>query len=146
MAITETVEINRPPQDVFAYLDDLARHGEWQEQIVDVHVETEGPVRVGTRAKETRRVPGGPRTFTYEITEHDPPNRAAFQVLDGPVRASGTITLEPLDGGARTRYSIELNLDGHGFGKLIAPLARKDARKQLPKDMRRLKERLESGA
>ena len=51
MAITETIEINRPPQDVFAYLDDLARHREWQEQIVEVEVDTEGPVGVGTRAK-----------------------------------------------------------------------------------------------
>ena len=28
--ITESVEISRSPEDVFAYLDDLARHGEWQ--------------------------------------------------------------------------------------------------------------------
>jgi len=146
MAITETVDIDRPPQDVFAYLDELTRAGEWQEQVVDVQVETEGPVRVGTRAKETRKVPGGPRTYTYEVTEHDPPNRAAFRVLDGPIRASGTITLEPLDDGSRTRYSIELDLVGHGFGKLIAPLARRDARKQLPKDVQQLKQRVEAGA
>src|SRR5207302_1599523 len=33
-AITESVEIARRPEDVFAYLDQLGRHGEWQEQIV----------------------------------------------------------------------------------------------------------------
>ena len=146
MPITETIEIARPPEEVFAYLDDLSRHGEWQEQIVDVAVETEGPTRVGTRATETRRVPGGPRTFTYEITEHDPPNRAAFRVLDGSVRPYGTVTLTPLGGGTRTRYTLEMDFEGHGLGKLLAPLARRDARKQVPKDMQRLKERVEAGA
>jgi hypothetical protein len=53
-AITHTIEIARRPEDVFAYLDDLARHGEWQDQIVSVRVETDGPTRVGTRATERR--------------------------------------------------------------------------------------------
>jgi hypothetical protein len=43
--------------------------------------------------------------------------------------------------------TIELDLQGHGlFGKLIAPLARRDARRQVPQDQARLKQRLESGA
>jgi uncharacterized membrane protein len=46
MAITHSIEINRRPEDVFAYLDDLARHGEWQDQIVSVRVDTEEPTRV----------------------------------------------------------------------------------------------------
>ena len=144
--IVDTVEIARSPQEVFAYLSDLARHGEWQEQIVDVHVETEGPIRVGSRAVETRRVPGGPRKFTYEMTEVDPPRKAAFRVLNGPVRPYGTVTLEPLAEGVRSRVTLELDFEGHGIGKLLAPLARRDARKQVPKDQARLKERLESGA
>ena len=48
--IVETVEIARSPQDVFAYLDQLDRHGEWQGDIVGVKLETEGATRVGTRA------------------------------------------------------------------------------------------------
>src|SRR5205823_5742702 len=52
--IVDTVEIAKSPPEVFAYLGDLSRHGEWQEQLVDVEVETEGRTRVGTRAVETR--------------------------------------------------------------------------------------------
>jgi uncharacterized membrane protein len=145
-AITDTVEIAKSPQEVFAYLDDLARHGEWQSQIESVEVLTEGPTRVGTRAVDTRRTPGGRQRVTYEITEHDPPRKASFRGLDGPIRPRGTVTVEPLEGGARSRVTLELDLEGHGFGKLIAPLVRLDARRQVPKDQARLKERLESGA
>ena len=145
--IVETVEIAKSPQEVFAYLDDLRRHGEWQTQIESVEVLTEWPTRVGSRAVDTRRVPGGRRKITYEITEHDPPRRAAFRGLDGPIRPEGSITVEPLDDGRRSRVTLELDLIGHGLmGKLVAPLARRDARKRVPEDQARLKERLESGA
>jgi uncharacterized membrane protein len=144
-AIVETVEIAKSPQEVFAYLDALTRHGEWQTQIENVELLTEGPTRVGTRAVDTRRVPGGRQKITYEITEHDPPRRAAFRGLDGPVRPVGSVTVEGLDDGRRSR--VTLDLVGHGLmGMLVAPLARRDARKRVPDDQARLKERLESGA
>ena len=94
--ISESIEINRRPEEVFAYLDDVKRHGEWQEQIVAVEPQDDEPLRVGSRVKETRRVPGGNRTMTYEVTEHNPPRQSSFRVLDGPVRADGTIGMEPI--------------------------------------------------
>jgi hypothetical protein len=58
----------------------------------------------------------------------------------------GTVIVEPLDDGSRSRVRIDFDLRGHGFGKLIAPLARRTARQQIPKDQEQLKARLESGA
>jgi len=144
--IVSTVEIARTPEDVFAYLDQLERHGEWQEGIQQAELLTEGPTRVGSRAAETRKVPGGPRRFTYEMTEHDSPRRASFKGLDGPVRPVGTVTVDPLDGGARSRVTLQLEFETHGLGKIFGAFARRDAAKQVPKDQARLKELLESGA
>ena len=109
--IIDSVEIAKSPQEVFAYLDDLKRHGEWQGQIV----------------------------------EHDPPRKVSFRGIDGPVRPVGTVTVEPLDDGARSRVTLELDFEGHGVGKLLAPLARRDASQRVPEDQARLKERLEGG-
>jgi len=142
--IVESVEIDRAPEEVFAYLDQVERHGEWQGQIVSVELETEGPTRVGTRVRETRRVPGGPREMTYEVSQHEPPRKSSFRGLDGPVRAVGTVTVEPVGEGSRSRVTLELDLQGHGIGKLVAPLARRAAAKQVPKDQARLKQMLES--
>jgi uncharacterized protein YndB with AHSA1/START domain len=146
-AITDTVEIARRPEDVFAYIDDLERHGEWQEEIVSVRVEGGGPTKVGTRAIERRKVPGREQTVTYEITEHDPPRTFAFHGTDGPIRPVGKGTIEPLDGGARSRFTIEFDFEAPGIGgKLLRPIALAQARKAIPKGQQRLKERLESGA
>ncbi len=144
--IIDTIEIDRAPEEVFAYLDQLERHGEWQDAIVNTTVQTEGPTRVGSRATDTRRIPGGQREFTYEITEHDPPRRTSFRGQDGPVRPVGTVTVEPAKDGSSSRVTLEFDLKGHGFGKVLAPLARRDARKRIPRDQARLKERLEAGA
>ena len=143
--IVESVEIARRPEEVFAYLDQLERHGEWQEEVVSSKLETEGPTRVGSRATDTRKMPGGPRDISYEIVEHDPPRKTSFRGLEGPVRAVGTVTIEPLEEGSRSRVKLEFDLEGHGIGKLLAPLARRQARKQIPSDQLQLKERLESG-
>jgi hypothetical protein len=58
----------------------------------------------------------------------------------------GTVTVEPVDDGSRSRVSIEFDLRGHGIGLLLAPLARRQAAKQIPQDQARFKQRLESGA
>jgi hypothetical protein len=142
--IVESIEINRKPEDVFAYLDEVERHGEWQKDIVGVQRQTEGPTRVGTHVKETRKVPGGNRSMTYEITEHDPPRKSAFRVLDGPIRAVGAISVDPLDDGSRSRVTISLDFHGQGLGgKLLLPVAKSQARKQVPDAQARMKELLE---
>ena len=145
-AIKETIEISRRPEDVFACLDDLAGHAEWQESLVSVHVDSDGPTRVGSRATEVRRMGGREQTMTYEVTEHDPPRVFAFRGTDGPVRVVGRGTVEPVGDGSRSRVTLELDFTGHGFGKVLVPLARSQAAKQVPKDQQKLKERLESGA
>ncbi len=144
--VVDSIEIARSPEEIFAYLDQLERHGEWQTQIVSVTRETEGPTGVGTRATDVRKTPAGKQSVTYEITEHDPPRKVSFRGTNGPIRPVGTVTVEAV-GEGRSRVTLELELRGHGLlGALIAPLAQRDARKHVPKDQQRLKERLESGA
>ena len=54
------------------------------------------------------------------------------------------MTVEPV-GEGNSKVTIELDLQGNGLlGAIVAPLARGQARKQLPADQRQLKQRLES--
>ena len=143
--IEHSIEINRPAEEVFAYLDQLERHNEWQDSLVSVKVETEGPTRVGTRVLERRKVPGGVRDIPYEITEHEPPHKASFRGTAGPVRPVGTVTVEPL-GESRSSMNLVLDLEGHGLGKLFAVFARRQAAKEVPQSHEKFKELLEHGA
>ena len=143
--IVETIEISRPPDEVFTYATDTSRQHEWQESLVSSSVEGGGTAIVGSRVMQTRRVGGRERTMTMEVTELNPPRSFAFRGIDGPVMAAGKGTIEPLDDGARSRVTIQLDFEGHGIGKLLVPLiVRREASKELPRNQQRLKEHLES--
>ena len=50
-----------------------------------------------------------------------------------------------MNGSNRSRVTIELDLEGHGIGKLLLPLVvNRQAKREMPENMQRLKERLES--
>ena len=75
------------------------------------------------------------------------PTRFPECIVDGPVRAIGKGRFEPLGEGDRTRFTFELDFEGHGLGKLLVPLfVRRQAAKELPESHANLKKQLESGA
>lgn len=146
MTITHTIEIARSPEDVFAYIDQVARHPEWQDGLISARVVTEGPLRVGSKIAEVRKLGGREQKVTYEMTEREPPGIFAFRGLDGPIRPSGRGTIVPVGDGSSSRVTLSLDLTAHGLmGRALLPLARSQAAKQVPRDQERLKERLESG-
>ena len=145
--IVSTIEIARPPGEVFAYVVDPSRLAEWQDSVISSHTEGGGPPAVGSKAVTTRRVGRGERKMTMEMTKVDPPKSWAVRGIDGPVRGIVDGTVEPLDDGSRSRVTIELDFEGHGLGKLLVPLiVRRQAQRELPRNVQNLKERLEGGA
>ena len=65
--------------------------------------------------------------------------------IDGPIRAIVNVTVEPVNGGARSRVTIELDFEGHGIGKMLVPLVvRRQARNEMPANCDKLKQRLET--
>jgi uncharacterized protein YndB with AHSA1/START domain len=142
--LVHSVEIDRRPEDVFAYVTDPSRFPEWQSAVVSARQLDGGPLNQGSRISLTRRIGRRQQTMTSELTEFSPPRSYAFRVLDGPVRALGRGQFEPLDGGSRTRFTFELDFEGHGIGKLLVPLVvRRQAAKELPESHASLKQRLE---
>ena len=142
--IVNTVEISRSPEDVFAYLTDISRFVEWQEQVVSARRLDDGPMRVGSKATMTRRMGKREQTFTTELTEWNPPRSYAFRGIDGPVRPIGKGRLEPLDDGRSTRFTFEIDFEGHGIGKLLVPLVvKRQAKTEIVKSHEALKQQLE---
>ena len=55
--IASTV-VDRPAAEVFAYAIDPARFHEWQQGVIDGHLDPPGPAQVGTKCLTTRRIGG----------------------------------------------------------------------------------------
>jgi carbon monoxide dehydrogenase subunit G len=142
---TSTVEVDRRPHEVFAYVTDPARFAAWQNGVVDGHVETSGTtVAVGDRCSMTRRIGVSERVSTSEVTHVDPPRTWGVRGIDGPIRATVAVTVEGLDEGRRSMVSIDVDFEGHGIGKLVVPLVvRPQAAREMPANLQRLKQQLE---
>jgi uncharacterized protein YndB with AHSA1/START domain len=143
--IVSSIEIDRPPDEVFSYVTDPSRFAEWQHDVVSVRIEGGGPPRLGSRFTTTRRIGGVERTMTQEITEINPPRSWAAHGVAGPIRPNANITVEPLNDSTRSRVTFALAFEGHGIGVPLVPVVRRMAAKGAPRSYRNLKERLESG-
>jgi uncharacterized protein YndB with AHSA1/START domain len=143
--IVSSIEIARPPEEVFSYVTDPSRFAEWQHDVVSVRMEGGRPPGVGSRFTTTRRIGGTERTMTQEITEIDAPRSWAAHGVDGPIRPNAGITVEPVNDGARSRVTFALDFEGHGIGKPLVPVIRRQAMKVAPTSYRNLKDRLEGG-
>jgi uncharacterized protein YndB with AHSA1/START domain len=136
--------VDRPAADVFAYATDPAHFREWQQGLIDGHLDQPGPPRVGTKCITTRRIGGASRTVTSEVTHIDPPRTWGVRGIDGPIRATVDVTVEPLPG-TSSRLTIAVSFDGHGIGKLLVPLiVRRQAEKEMPANVKTLKQCVEA--
>jgi uncharacterized protein YndB with AHSA1/START domain len=142
--ITTATEVARPPEQVFAYVTDPTRFVEWQQGVVSGHMDEGGPHAIGARCLTTRRIGFAERPVTSEITHIDPPRTWGLRGIDGPIRATVNVMVGPVEGGRRSRLTIDLDFEGHGIGRLLVPLVvRRGARKEMAANLQRLKERLE---
>ncbi|MFI9154711.1 SRPBCC family protein [Streptomyces sp. NPDC053367] len=143
-AIRESIDIDCPPEDAYAYLTDPAHLPEWQLSAVAAEPLEAGPLHPGSRVRVTRRVGTRQIPVTLEFDALDPPHSWELHGVEGPVRPRTHGEIEPLDDGRRSRVTIEVDFEGHGLGKALVPLVvRPQARKELPRDEALLKQRLE---
>jgi uncharacterized membrane protein len=138
-----TIQVNRPVQEVFAYVTDPAKLAEWQTNLVSITKETEGPVRSGTLFKEVRRAPFG-RTVEaiVEVSRYQESRRFDLRIVSGPMPIDGTNEFTAADGATRIEFAAEGEL--RGALRLAAPILGRLLRRQFENDYARLKDALES--
>jgi hypothetical protein len=144
--ITASIEIDRSAEEVFAYATDPSRFSEWQKGVVGGHMNSTGAPQVGDRCLTTRRIGFANRPVTSELVRFDPPKQWGVRGVDGPIRAAVDVTVQPLSD-SRAHLTIALDFEGQGIGRLLVPLlVRREARREMPLNVRTLKQRLEASA
>lgn len=112
-----SVIIDKPVEEVFAFLTDPDRDTNWRRpNVLSSRKLTDGPLGVGSRYETVNRFLGKKETVVTEITELEPPRLLAWrQTNKGTFVADGAYRLEPAEGG--TRFTLELTGTGHGVMK-----------------------------
>lgn len=143
MKFAESIWINRPMAEVFAYVTDYSTHPLWADA-VRVDVLTPGPIGVGTRLNYVDKTMGREVGAESEITVYEPPHRLGYKIAAMSAEALQTFTAE--NGGTRFTWEYEVEPSGvMGVLKVAEPLLAPLARRTLRTAQKRLKGLLEAG-
>jgi uncharacterized protein YndB with AHSA1/START domain len=139
-----TVVIDRPIEEVFAFLADGQNDPKFSPRVREIAKTTDGPPGVGTVYASTVKDAGMKTKREFRLTEVEPPTRIRWaETSKNLVTASeGGYDLEPE--GDATRVTLHNVLEGHGLGKLIAPLAVRAARRDADAFGKRIKAAVEA--
>ena len=139
----KSIMINRPQQEVFDFVTDLANDSKWQTGIVSVERTSEGPIGAGSTWRYKLKFMGREMEAEIELTSYDPPNQASVKSIGGPVPFQNTYTFESKDGGTQMTFSGQAEIGG--FFKMAEGLVGKQMEKQMEADGAALKKLLEAG-
>jgi carbon monoxide dehydrogenase subunit G len=137
-----TIEIARPPEEVFAYLTDVGNLPAWQSGVSRAQMEDGGGPRAGARIRESRTIFGRELDNTLEIEAYEPPRLFVLRALHSPVPFSVRHELEA--GGEGTLLTVVGEGDTGYLPGFATGLMARRAEKQFRKDFERLKRLLES--
>lgn len=145
--VTVSVEVGRPRQEVFEYVDVLANHERWMGHLFK-DWRFEGPRRgVGAIARARVDAPGSREQARFEVVESTAPERIVEkgETAHGKRETRGTYRFTELEGG-RTRIEFELEWLKTPRSERIAPfLSRAFMGRANGKGMKKLAALLEEG-
>jgi len=123
-----SIVINRPRSDVFAFVADHENDPKWRPGVADIkRASGEGQGAIYTQGVKG---PMGKRVDAdFEVTAYQPGTLLAFRTLAGPVRPEGSYRFEDADGGTRVTFSLNANLSG--AQKLMTPMVSKSMRNEV---------------
>ena len=137
------VEIDRPRDEVAAYVSDPDNATAWYENIKAVEWRTPPPATVGSRIAFTAEFMGRRLAYTYEVRDAVPGERFVMSTAEGPFPMETTYTWADTASGG-TRMTLRNRGEPRGFSRLAAPLMARAMRRANRKDLRRLKAVLEA--
>jgi uncharacterized protein YndB with AHSA1/START domain len=138
-----TVTIQRPTKEVFAFLADFENIPKWNYAIEETHKVSAGPVAVGTRYRQTRSVPSR-NVEGFEVTVFEPARRLAMHGQIGPFQATISYELEARAGATRLVNKVELD-PSQAMLRLAAPLATPRIKAAVAQNLGELRLVLEGG-
>ncbi len=144
MRVEESIEINRPLQEVFNYVSDVGNYPEWMADALEVRKDTAGPPQQSDRFTLAIKSVGRRFETPYERTSYEANRRYTDRAVGGPIpNQRWDCTFKEVPGGTRLTRAVEAELGG--LLKLLEPLQKRSAERQLRKDLQTLKDVLEAG-
>jgi uncharacterized protein YndB with AHSA1/START domain len=140
--VTVATTVNRPVDEVFAFVADMENEPRWHTDIVKAERLTDGAVRGGTNYRvQFRPQPMSPSEGTIEIVEFEPNRRMVSRSDMGNMKPELTHVFEAANGG--TKVTRRIQIETSGLMKLISPMMKVMVRRRNAEFLDNLKQLLE---
>jgi uncharacterized protein YndB with AHSA1/START domain len=142
--VDESIVINRPVEEVFAFVADQTNGPRWQDGLLEVRRITNGPVGVGTKHTAARKFLGRKMELTNEYIKYEPNRRVTFKGESGSMRFETSYLTESTTNG--TKLTCQMQVEQGGLFGLAEPMIAKSFKRDFEANFRTLKALLESQA
>jgi carbon monoxide dehydrogenase subunit G len=137
-----SVLINRPVEDIFAFLNVAENHPKFVPGMLEFKKTSPGPLgQVGATVRGVRRFLGRRMELPYEITEYEPNDKLGMQGAMGPIRFKDGYVLEARGSSTRVKFWLEPTVTG--LMKLAKPFVILIGRTHADETLANLKKTLE---
>ncbi len=137
-----TVMIDRPIQEVFAYLTRFEHLPEWQKMITKVTPIDNQPPEAGMEFKVETLVLGRNLEGVVKVTRFDPPNGFSYTTIAGPSDIKADISIKPA--GTGSSVGIQVQAQPAGIFKLAENVFKQKMTEQMQQNLQNLKTILEN--
>lgn len=134
--------IARPPKEVFDFITDSNNAPRVVSSVHSMVKLTEGPVRVGTRYRETRSVNGKEHHAELEVVAFEPNQTYAMKNVTEGIETVYRYRFQTESNGTRVNLDCEVRADG--LKKLMLPMVVSILKKEDGDHLQRLKKAIES--
>jgi uncharacterized membrane protein len=139
--VSNSVKIDRPVSEVFAFTLDQHNTPRWQKAVTDVEAPP-APVKPGYRFVNVRNFMGMDMKTNFEIVEIIPDTRFVLKSTGGEVSVQVTFLFQPADNG--TNLTIHMQADVGGFFKVAEGMVGQQMLSQIRENQANLRSLLEN--
>lgn len=139
--VKESIIINRPVEEVFAFVADQTNAPRWQQGLLEVQRITDGPLGVGTKHTAVRKFMGRGVEATNEYIRYVPNEEITFTGRSGPARFEVSYLTEAVAGG--TKLTCQMQMEQGGLFGLMDSLVAGSLKRDFESNFRDLKALLE---
>jgi uncharacterized membrane protein len=143
MRVEESIEINRPLQEVFNYVSEVGNFPEWTAHTLEVRKDTPGIPQQSDRFTVAIKSVGRRFETPYERTSYEANRRYTDRAVGGPIPDQRwEYAFREVPGG--TRLTRAVDAEPGGLLRLLEPVQKRLVHRQLRKDLESLKDLLEA--
>jgi len=137
--------VNRPIEEVFAFMTDPFNTARRGAGTLSMHVTPPGPIAVGSTVRLRIVVLGLETRLGFVVTEWDPPHAVSGSIMDEGAARSGFVRTTAQSTPVGTRVVTRIEVEMRGIWKLLAPIAGPFLKRQSRRRLLNLERLLESG-